>query len=320
MIAPASSIAAVPDDLDFADAAPLLCAGITTFNALRNSGARPGDLVAILGIGGLGHLGVQYASKMGFRTVAIARGADKARLARELGAAHYDALRVGGSDRRLLRIELRIDEPVAVEIERVAPVVVDPGLVVVVEAVLALRVLEHWCHNGSLTVSFRVCTQLVPSQRNTYAEPESMPRSSSRYAPTMATPPGMATDVPNSSPPAPSERRSSNSALEACGSRTRTANSAETAQRRKRVSVADASTERLVRVRPDAALVCTDGVQALLRDAVGSVRREAVRRDAAGPGCRLQDFDWPEGARQSLEARERRHARDFVAPSAVRRS
>src|SRR5207237_567581 len=71
------------------EAAPLMCAGITTFNALRNSGARPGDLVAVLGIGGLGHLGVQFAAKMGFRTAAIARGADKEPLARQLGAQHY---------------------------------------------------------------------------------------------------------------------------------------------------------------------------------------------------------------------------------------
>ena len=71
------------------DAAPLMCAGVTTFNALRNSGARPGDLVAVLGLGGLGHLGVQYAARMGFRTAAIARGKDKEPLARQLGAAHY---------------------------------------------------------------------------------------------------------------------------------------------------------------------------------------------------------------------------------------
>ena len=71
------------------DAAPLMCAGVTTFNSLRNSGARPGDLVAILGIGGLGHLGVQFAAKMGFRTVAIARGMDKEPLARKLGAWSY---------------------------------------------------------------------------------------------------------------------------------------------------------------------------------------------------------------------------------------
>ena len=75
--------------LDSTEAAPLLCAGITTFNALRNSGARAGDTVAILGIGGLGHLGVQFAAKMGFHTVAIARGADKEALAQELGAHHY---------------------------------------------------------------------------------------------------------------------------------------------------------------------------------------------------------------------------------------
>jgi D-arabinose 1-dehydrogenase-like Zn-dependent alcohol dehydrogenase len=89
MIAPQVALAAIPDDLAAVDAAPLLCAGITTYNSLRHSGAKPGDLVAILGIGGLGHLGVQYAVKMGFRTVAIARGPDKARLALQLGAHRY---------------------------------------------------------------------------------------------------------------------------------------------------------------------------------------------------------------------------------------
>jgi len=89
MIAPCEALAFVPDDLKAEEAAPLLCAGITTFNALRHSGARAGDLVAILGIGGLGHLGVQFAHKMGFKTVAIARGADKAPLARKLGADIY---------------------------------------------------------------------------------------------------------------------------------------------------------------------------------------------------------------------------------------
>ncbi len=89
MIAPAEAVAAIPDDLPAAEAAPLLCAGITVFNALRNSGARAGDLVAIQGIGGLGHLGVQYARQMGFRTFAIGRGKDKEALARKLGAAHY---------------------------------------------------------------------------------------------------------------------------------------------------------------------------------------------------------------------------------------
>ncbi len=89
MIAPASAVATMPDELDPVETAPLMCAGITTFNALRNSGARPGDVVAILGLGGLGHLGVQYAAKMGFRTVGIARGKDKEPLASKLGAAIY---------------------------------------------------------------------------------------------------------------------------------------------------------------------------------------------------------------------------------------
>ncbi len=89
MIAPATALAVVPEGLAAVEAAPLMCAGLTTFNALRNSGAKPGDLVAVLGIGGLGHLGVQYAAKMGFRTVAIARGKDKEPLARQLGAFHY---------------------------------------------------------------------------------------------------------------------------------------------------------------------------------------------------------------------------------------
>jgi D-arabinose 1-dehydrogenase-like Zn-dependent alcohol dehydrogenase len=89
MIAPAEALALIPDELSAVEAGPLVCAGLTTFNSLRNSGARPGDLVAILGVGGLGHLGVQFAAKMGFKTVAIARGGDKERLARQLGASHY---------------------------------------------------------------------------------------------------------------------------------------------------------------------------------------------------------------------------------------
>jgi D-arabinose 1-dehydrogenase-like Zn-dependent alcohol dehydrogenase len=89
MIAPATALALMPDDLAPVEAAPLMCAGLTTFNALRNSGARAGDVVAVLGLGGLGHLGVQYAAKMGFRTVGIARGRDKEPLARRLGASVY---------------------------------------------------------------------------------------------------------------------------------------------------------------------------------------------------------------------------------------
>src|ERR1700722_7786175 len=89
MTAPAVAVAAVPEELSAVEAAPLMCAGITTFNCLRNSSARAGDVVAVLGLGGLGHLGVQYAVKMGFRTIGIARGKDKEPLARQLGAPHY---------------------------------------------------------------------------------------------------------------------------------------------------------------------------------------------------------------------------------------
>jgi D-arabinose 1-dehydrogenase-like Zn-dependent alcohol dehydrogenase len=89
MIAPTEALAIIPDELSATDAAPLMCAGITTYNALRNSGARPGDVVAILGIGGLGHLGVQFAAKMGFRTIAIARGKDEEELVKNLGASLY---------------------------------------------------------------------------------------------------------------------------------------------------------------------------------------------------------------------------------------
>jgi D-arabinose 1-dehydrogenase-like Zn-dependent alcohol dehydrogenase len=89
MIAPWEAVASMPDSLDPVEAAPLLCAGITTFNALRHSGAQPGDTVAILGIGGLGHLGVQFANKCGYRVVAISRGKDSEALAKKLGAHVY---------------------------------------------------------------------------------------------------------------------------------------------------------------------------------------------------------------------------------------
>jgi propanol-preferring alcohol dehydrogenase len=89
MIAKASGLMSIPDDLTSVGAAPLLCAGLTTFSALRNSSAKAGDLVAVQGIGGLGHLGVQYARHMGFEVAAIGRGADKAELAKKLGAHHY---------------------------------------------------------------------------------------------------------------------------------------------------------------------------------------------------------------------------------------
>ena len=89
MVARASAVARTPDDLDPVVAAPLMCAGVTTFNALRHSGAGPGDLVAVHGVGGLGHLGVQFAARQGFRTVAVNRGRDKEALARQLGATDY---------------------------------------------------------------------------------------------------------------------------------------------------------------------------------------------------------------------------------------
>ena len=89
MVAPAEAVAQMPDGLDPVQAAPLLCAGITTFNALRHSGAHPGDLVAVQGIGGLGHLGVQFASKFGYRVAALSRGKENEPLARKLGASLY---------------------------------------------------------------------------------------------------------------------------------------------------------------------------------------------------------------------------------------
>jgi D-arabinose 1-dehydrogenase-like Zn-dependent alcohol dehydrogenase len=89
MIASSRALAVIPDQLSAAEAAPLMCAGVTTFNALRDSGAQAGDAVAILAIGGLGHLAIQFAAKMGFNTIAIARGKDKEEMARKLGAIHY---------------------------------------------------------------------------------------------------------------------------------------------------------------------------------------------------------------------------------------
>src|SRR5437660_4807615 len=89
MVAPAEALALVPNELSAVDGAPLMCAGVTTFNALESSGARGGDVVGVLGIGGLGHLGVQFAARMGFKTVAIARGKDKEAFAKKLGAHHY---------------------------------------------------------------------------------------------------------------------------------------------------------------------------------------------------------------------------------------
>lgn len=123
MLARASALARVPEELDSVESAPLLCAGITTFNALRHCGAGPGDLVAIHGIGGLGHLAVQYASRQGFRTVAINRGTDKEPLARSLGAIAYidsaaedpaEALRAMGGAKAIIATVTNADAMAAV--------------------------------------------------------------------------------------------------------------------------------------------------------------------------------------------------------------
>jgi D-arabinose 1-dehydrogenase-like Zn-dependent alcohol dehydrogenase len=104
VIVPAGALALIPEGLSAVEAGPLMCAGVTTLNPLRNSGARPGDLVAVLGIGGLGHLGIQFAAKMGFRTVAIARGMDKEALSRQLGASHYIDSRTQDPAAELLKL------------------------------------------------------------------------------------------------------------------------------------------------------------------------------------------------------------------------
>jgi D-arabinose 1-dehydrogenase-like Zn-dependent alcohol dehydrogenase len=103
-VVPAASLAKIPEGLSAEEAGPLLCAGITTYNSLRNSAARPGDTVAVQGIGGLGHLGVQYAARMGFRTIAVSRGRDKEELARQLGANEYVDTATGSASEALQRL------------------------------------------------------------------------------------------------------------------------------------------------------------------------------------------------------------------------
>jgi D-arabinose 1-dehydrogenase-like Zn-dependent alcohol dehydrogenase len=104
MVTPQEGLALVPDQLSAVEAAPLFCAGVTTFNSLRHSVAKPGDLVAIQGLGGLGHLGIQFANRFGFRTVAVSRGKDKEHLARELGADAYIDTEVSDPAQELLRM------------------------------------------------------------------------------------------------------------------------------------------------------------------------------------------------------------------------
>ncbi len=108
LIAPAVAVAPIPAGLDFAEAAPLLCAGVTTFNALRRTGARPGDRVAVQGLGGLGHLGVQYARAMGFEVTAISRGRDKEEFARRLGATGYLDTESPDYGRQIATLEARV--------------------------------------------------------------------------------------------------------------------------------------------------------------------------------------------------------------------
>jgi D-arabinose 1-dehydrogenase-like Zn-dependent alcohol dehydrogenase len=177
MIAPWTALALVPDALSAPDAAPLMCAGITTFNALRNSGAVAGDLVAVLGLGGLGHLGVQYAAKMGFRTVGIARGPDKAALARQLGATDYidtqatdpaEALqKLGGA--KVVLATATAGAAMAATIDGLTPGgklmvlgAADPMTVNPVSLLLAKRSIEGWYSGTSIdsqdTLNFSVLT------------------------------------------------------------------------------------------------------------------------------------------------------------------
>src|SRR5450432_3614474 len=133
MVAPAEALAAVPDDLSAIDGAPLMCAGLTTFNALRNSGARPGDVVGVLGIGGLGHLGVQFAATMGFNTVAIARGKDKEPLAEELdrlGGAKVIIATVTNGDAMAAVLGGLAPNGVLVVIGAAGPISVNPVLLI----------------------------------------------------------------------------------------------------------------------------------------------------------------------------------------------
>jgi D-arabinose 1-dehydrogenase-like Zn-dependent alcohol dehydrogenase len=182
MITPAEAVAAMPDELASADAAPLLCAGITVFNALRHAGAGPGELVAIQGIGGLGHLGIQYARQMGFRTVAIGRGADKQTLVRKLGAHEYidsatanptDALQKLGGARVILAtapdgkaMSALIDGLSADGTLMVIGVGPDPLSVSTVQLIVTRRGIQGWPSGSAIdsedTLNFSVLTGVRP--------------------------------------------------------------------------------------------------------------------------------------------------------------
>ena len=182
MISPAEAVAAMPDDLPADEAAPLLCAGITVFNALRNSGARSGDVVAIQGIGGLGHLGIQYARQMGFRTIAIGRGADKQPLASKLGAHQYidsgatnpsDALqKLGGA--HVILATAPDSKSMSALVDGLGPngkmMVVGAGsdalTVTPIQLILQNRDLKGWASGSSIdwedTLNFSVLTGIRP--------------------------------------------------------------------------------------------------------------------------------------------------------------
>jgi D-arabinose 1-dehydrogenase-like Zn-dependent alcohol dehydrogenase len=158
MVAPETAVAAVPEGIDATEAGPLLCAGITTFNALRNSGAKPGELVAVQGIGGLGHLAVQFAAKSGYRTVAISRGADKEAFAREMGAQEYIDDAKGDAAQQLQKLGgakvILATAPNAKAISGLAPGLKYKGkLLVVAAAPDNLEVSPLWLLLGSRSVN-----------------------------------------------------------------------------------------------------------------------------------------------------------------------
>lgn len=182
MVAPADAIAAIPDDLPADEAAPLLCAGITVYNSLRNAGARAGDLVAVQGIGGLGHLGIQYARQMGFYTVGIGRGGDKEPLARKLGAHTYVDTSVSASAVQLQKLGgARVilatapdAKAIAALVDGLAPggklvivgVSLEPFTISLPQLVLARRSIQGWpsgtAKDSEDTLRFSVLTGVRP--------------------------------------------------------------------------------------------------------------------------------------------------------------
>jgi D-arabinose 1-dehydrogenase-like Zn-dependent alcohol dehydrogenase len=181
VVVPHEAAARIPDKLEATDAAPLLCAGVTTYNSLRNSGARPGDTVAVQGIGGLGHLAIQYAAQMGFRTVAISRGADKRELAEQLGAHEYvdtaggpaaeGLRRLGGAD--LVLATAPNSEAIAGTIDGLKPrgkllIVAAPFEPLKISALTLLsgKTIAGWPSGSSIdseeTVAFSVLTGVRP--------------------------------------------------------------------------------------------------------------------------------------------------------------